>query len=70
MSVKPVYHQCDSSCRDMIDVSTVEEGYGTTFVPGACKHRHAEPVESVSGDILFLLCLCCDHVIPEEREAR
>jgi hypothetical protein len=59
---KPVYHRCaDDRCHDLIDVSTVEEGYGTTFIPGPCRHSRAVPVEAVTGEVLAWLCLCCDR---------
>jgi hypothetical protein len=69
VSGKPVYHDCDSDCTDWVDVSTVSEGYGTTFVPGSCKHSHTVPVKMITGKVLGLLCLCCDHFIPERRVA-
>jgi hypothetical protein len=65
VSGKPVYHHCDAGCRDWVDVTAVGEPPRSQFVPGACKHRHVETVESVEGEILLLLCLCCDHVLPE-----
>jgi hypothetical protein len=45
---------------DWVDVSTVEEGYGTTFVKGACRHTEVVPVESVDGEVVAKLCLTCD----------
>lgn len=58
-----LYHECDENCTHWVDVSTVEEGYGTTFVPGSCHHLHAVAVTSVRGDLLGWLCLCCDRPI-------
>jgi hypothetical protein len=61
MAGKPVYHHCaDGRCHDLIEVRTFGES-GPTFIPGACKHAHAVPVKSVTGEVLGWLCLCCDR---------
>ncbi len=48
---------------DWVDVSTVEEGYGTTFIKGACRHTEVIPVES-AGEVVAELCLTCDKHWP------
>jgi hypothetical protein len=44
-----------------IDVSTIEEGRGTSFVRGECNHLQVEEVHSVDGVLVAALCLTCDH---------
>lgn len=52
---------------DWVDVSTVEEGYGTTFVKGSCRHTEMVPVELLSGEVAAQLCVTCDRQFPPPR---
>jgi hypothetical protein len=51
---------------EWVDVSTLGEGPGTSFVKGRCNHLELEPVTSVTGERVAVLCRTCDKQLPVE----
>jgi hypothetical protein len=49
---------------DWVDVSTLGEGPGTTFVKGRCNHLEVVAVENVEGELVAHLCRTCDTQFP------
>jgi hypothetical protein len=49
---------------EWIDVSTMGQRPGTTFIKGPCKHLEVVPVESVEGERVAQLCRTCDTQFP------
>lgn len=62
---RPVYHRClpDGSCQDQVAVSIVGS-LDQVYKSLGCRHAHTVPVESVTGEIVATLCLCCDQPLP------
>ncbi len=44
-----------------VDISTLEEGRGTTFVRAECNHLEVEPVHDISGELVARWCRTCDR---------
>jgi hypothetical protein len=45
---------------DWVDVSTMAEGPGTTFVKASCNHLKVEDVRDTDGELVAKLCRTCD----------
>lgn len=66
---RPVYHLCppDGSCQEQAEV-TIFGSADVIYKLVGCKHAHTVPVESVTGEIIAALCLCCDQRLPARRD--
>jgi hypothetical protein len=49
---------------EWVDVSSMGEGPGTTFVRAYCNHLEVEPVTDVDGELVAKLCRTCDKHWP------
>jgi hypothetical protein len=51
---------------EWVDVSSLGERPGTTFVKASCNHLEVVPVQDVTGELVAQLCRTCDTSWPVE----